>query len=132
MNDHRKLGRELELFGSAPLVGAGLPIWLPAGAAARHAVEAYIREEERRAGYQHVYSPPLAKREMYERSGHLAKFDEDMFAADSRRRRGAHAAAEHLPAPCHGLRRPRPILPRPAAAHRRARARCTGPSAQAS
>jgi threonyl-tRNA synthetase len=80
MNDHRKLGRELELFHSAPLVGAGLPIWLPAGAAARHAVEAYIREEERRAGYQHVYSPPLAKREMYERSGHLAKFNDDMFA----------------------------------------------------
>jgi threonyl-tRNA synthetase len=81
MIDHRKLGRELELFHSAPLVGAGLPIWLPAGAAARYAVEAYIREEERRAGYQHVYSPPMAKREMYERSGHLAKFDDDMFPA---------------------------------------------------
>ena len=79
MIDHRKLGRELELFHSDPLVGAGLPIWLPAGAAARHAVEVYIREEERRQGYQHVYSPPLAKREMYERSGHLAKFDDDMF-----------------------------------------------------
>jgi threonyl-tRNA synthetase len=71
MIDHRRLGRELELFGSDPLVGAGLPIWLPAGAAARHAVEEFVREEERRAGYQHVYSPPLAKREMYERSGHL-------------------------------------------------------------
>ena len=79
MIDHRKLGRELELFGSDPLIGAGLPLWLPAGAAARHAVEAYIREEERLAGYQHVYSPPLAKRAMYERSGHLAKFDDDMF-----------------------------------------------------
>jgi threonyl-tRNA synthetase len=79
MHDHRRLGRDLELFGSAPLVGAGLPIWLPAGAAARYAVEAYIREEERRAGYLHVYSPPMAKREMYERSGHLAKFDDDMF-----------------------------------------------------
>ncbi len=79
MIDHRRLGRELELFHSAPLVGAGLPIWLPAGAAARHAVEEFVREEERRAGYQHVYSPPLAKREMYQRSGHLAKFGEDMF-----------------------------------------------------
>src|SRR3977135_4426703 len=79
MIDHRKLGRELELFGSDPLIGAGLPLWLPAGAAARHAVETYIREEERLAGYQHVYSPPLAKRAMYERSGHLAKFDDDMF-----------------------------------------------------
>jgi len=51
MIDHRKLGRELELFGSDPLIGAGLPLWLPAGAAARHAVETYIREEERLAGY---------------------------------------------------------------------------------
>jgi threonyl-tRNA synthetase len=60
MIDHRRLGRELELFHSDPLVGAGLPIWLPAGSAARHAVEEFVREEERRAGYQHVYSPPLA------------------------------------------------------------------------
>ncbi|HEX6872959.1 MAG TPA: threonine--tRNA ligase [Micromonosporaceae bacterium] len=81
MIDHRGLGRELGLFHSAPLVGAGLPIWLPAGAAARQAVESYLREEERLAGYQHVFSPPLAKREMYEISGHLAKFGEDMFPA---------------------------------------------------
>jgi len=79
MIDHRKLGRELELFHTDPLVGAGLPIWLPAGAAARSAVEGYLRELERRAGHQHVYSPPLAKREMYRRSGHLAKFAPDMF-----------------------------------------------------
>jgi threonyl-tRNA synthetase len=79
MIDHRKLGRELELFSSDPLIGAGLPVWLPAGAAARHAVEEYIREVERQAGYQHVYSPPLAKRAMYERSGHLAKFGDEMF-----------------------------------------------------
>jgi threonyl-tRNA synthetase len=79
MIDHRKLGRELELFHGDPLIGAGLPVWLPAGAAARHAVEEYIREQERLAGYQHVYSPPLAKRELYQRSGHLAKFGDDMF-----------------------------------------------------
>ncbi len=81
MIDHRKLGRELELFHSDPLIGAGLPIWLPAGAAARHAVEEYIREQERLEGYQHVYSPPLGKQEMYRRSGHLAKFGDDMFPA---------------------------------------------------
>jgi threonyl-tRNA synthetase len=79
MIDHHRLGRELELFHTDPMVGAGLPIWLPAGAAARHAVEEYIREEERRAGYQHVYSPPLAKPEMYHRSGHLPNFADDMF-----------------------------------------------------
>ncbi len=79
--DHRRLGRDLDIFATDPLVGAGLPLWLPAGAAARHAVEEFLREEERRAGYQHVYSPPLGRREMYERSGHLAKFGDDMFAA---------------------------------------------------
>jgi threonyl-tRNA synthetase len=79
MNDHHKLGRELELFHSAPLIGAGLPIWLPHGAVARRAVESYLYDLERRNGYRHVYSPPLAKREMYERSGHLPHFADDMF-----------------------------------------------------
>jgi threonyl-tRNA synthetase len=79
MVDHRKLGRELELFCSDPLAGAGLPIWLPAGAAARLAVEAYVRERERRAGYQHVLSPPMGKRELYELSGHADYFGDDMF-----------------------------------------------------
>jgi threonyl-tRNA synthetase len=79
MIDHRQLGRELEIFHSHPLVGAGLPIWLPAGAAARAAVEAYIRREEIRDGFQHVYSPPMAHIQMYERSGHLPYFADDMF-----------------------------------------------------
>jgi threonyl-tRNA synthetase len=79
MNDHRQLGRELGLFGSDPLIGAGLPYWLPAGAAIRHAIEEFIREAERRAGYQHVYSPVLGKRELYEISGHWAHYREDMF-----------------------------------------------------
>jgi threonyl-tRNA synthetase len=83
MIDHRKLGRDLELFRSDPLAGAGLPIWLPDGAAARHAVEEYIREEERLAGYQHVYSPPLGKRQLFELSGHLPHFADDMFPSMS-------------------------------------------------
>ncbi|GIF18669.1 threonyl-tRNA synthetase [Actinoplanes tereljensis] len=77
--DHRKLGRELDLFDSDPLIGAGLPFWLPAGAAARHAVESYLYELERRNGYQHVHSPALGKRQMYEMSGHWRNFAEDMF-----------------------------------------------------
>ncbi|MFF7635487.1 threonine--tRNA ligase [Kitasatospora sp. NPDC008050] len=77
--DHRRLGRELDLFDTDPLIGAGLPYWLPAGAAVRHAVEEYIREVERRAGYRHVYSPVLGKRELYEISGHWAHYREDMF-----------------------------------------------------
>ncbi|WP_345699993.1 threonine--tRNA ligase [Kitasatospora terrestris] len=79
MNDHRKLGRELRLFGTDPLIGAGLPYWLPDGAAVRHALEEYVREAERRAGYRHVYSPVLGKRELYEISGHWEHYSEDMF-----------------------------------------------------
>ncbi|HEY7176217.1 MAG TPA: threonine--tRNA ligase [Micromonosporaceae bacterium] len=58
--DHRRLGRELDIFDSNPLIGAGLPFWLPAGAAARYEIESYLRELERQAGYQYVYSPPMA------------------------------------------------------------------------
>lgn len=78
--DHRRLGRELDLFDSDPLIGAGLPYWLPDGAAARQAVEDWLREVERRAGYQQVFSPVLGKRELYEISGHWAHYREDMFA----------------------------------------------------
>jgi threonyl-tRNA synthetase len=79
MHDHRKLGRELELFGTDPLIGAGLPYWPPAGAAIRHALEEYIREVERRAGYLHVYSPVLGKRELYEISGHWSHYRDGMY-----------------------------------------------------
>lgn len=79
MHDHRKLGRELGLFDSDPLIGAGLPYWLPDGATVRHTLEEYIREAERRAGYQHVYSPVLGKRELYEISGHWSHYSDDMF-----------------------------------------------------
>jgi threonyl-tRNA synthetase len=79
MFDHRKLGRELELFGTDPLIGAGLPYWLPDGAIVRHTLEEYIRGVERRAGYQHVYSPVLGKRELYELSGHWAHYRDDMY-----------------------------------------------------
>ncbi|KAA5836366.1 threonine--tRNA ligase [Saccharopolyspora hirsuta] len=79
MHDHRKLGRELGLFDTDPLIGAGLPYWLPDGAVVRHALEEYVREVERRAGYRHVSSPVLGKRELYEISGHWAHYRDDMF-----------------------------------------------------
>ncbi|GAA3136655.1 threonine--tRNA ligase [Streptosporangium carneum] len=79
MHDHRKLGRELDLFDTDPLIGAGLPYWLPDGAAVRHALEEYVRAAERRAGYRHVYSPVLGKRELYEISGHWSHYSDDMF-----------------------------------------------------
>ncbi|MFL6111481.1 MAG: threonine--tRNA ligase [Catenulispora sp.] len=78
-HDHRKLGRELGLFDTDPLMGAGLPYWLPDGAVVRHTVEEYIRSVESRAGYQHVYSPVLGKRELYEISGHWSHYSDDMF-----------------------------------------------------
>jgi threonyl-tRNA synthetase len=77
--DHRKLGRELDLFDSDPLIGAGLPFWLPGGAAARYAIESYLHDLERRNGYQHVYSPALGKRQLFEKSGHWRNFSDDMF-----------------------------------------------------
>ncbi|MEU3015805.1 threonine--tRNA ligase [Nocardiopsis sp. NPDC007018] len=78
-HDHRRLGRELELFGTDPLIGSGLPYWLPDGATVRHALEEYVRDAERRAGYQHVYSPVLGKRELYEASGHWSHYRDDMY-----------------------------------------------------
>jgi threonyl-tRNA synthetase len=79
VHDHRKLGRELGIFDTDPLIGAGLPYWLPAGAAIRHALECYIGELERRAGYRHVYSPVLGKRELYEISGHWEHYRDGMY-----------------------------------------------------
>ncbi|MFJ7494169.1 threonine--tRNA ligase [Streptomyces sp. NPDC097727] len=79
VNDHRKLGRELDLFDTDPLIGAGLPYWLPDGAVVRHTLEEYIRTAERQAGYRHVYSPVLGKRELYEISGHWSHYSDDMF-----------------------------------------------------
>jgi threonyl-tRNA synthetase len=79
VHDHRKLGRELNLFDTDPLIGAGLPYWLPDGAVVRHTLEEYVRAAERRAGYRHVYSPVLGKRALYEISGHWAHYSDDMF-----------------------------------------------------
>jgi threonyl-tRNA synthetase len=77
--DHRKLGKDLELFMVNETVGAGLPLWLPKGATIRRVLEDYIVEKERAAGYEHVYTPDLAKVELYMRSGHWAHYHDDMF-----------------------------------------------------
>ncbi|MHC3470137.1 threonine--tRNA ligase [Streptomyces sp. 7R007] len=77
--DHRRLGRALGLFDTDPLMGAGLPYWLPDGAVVRHTLEEYVRDLERAAGYRHVYSPVLGKRELYEISGHWDHYGDDMF-----------------------------------------------------
>jgi len=77
--DHRRLGKELELFTVNEAVGAGLPLWLPKGATIRRILEDYILEKERAAGYQHVYTPDLAKVELYQRSGHWEHYQDSMF-----------------------------------------------------
>jgi threonyl-tRNA synthetase len=77
--DHRRLGRELKLFATDPLAGAGLPLWLPDGAVIRAELERLATEEAIRGGSQPIYTPVLAKRALFERSGHWAKFADDMF-----------------------------------------------------
>ncbi len=77
--DHRKLGRELKLFMSHELVGAGLPLLLPKGATIRRLLEEHMRKQERESGYDHVYTPDLGKVDLYRTSGHWAHYREGMF-----------------------------------------------------
>ena len=77
--DHRKLGKELDLFMISQEVGQGLPFWLPNGATIRRVLERYIVDKEVAAGYQHVYTPPIASVELYKTSGHWDHYREDMF-----------------------------------------------------
>ncbi|MFD1773262.1 threonine--tRNA ligase [Paenibacillus rhizophilus] len=77
--DHRKLGKELEIFTFSQLVGQGLPIWLPKGAKLRSILERYIVDLEASLGYQHVYTPVLGNVDLYKTSGHWEHYQEDMF-----------------------------------------------------
>ncbi|MEC1720441.1 threonine--tRNA ligase [Schinkia azotoformans] len=77
--DHRKLGKELNLFTVSQLVGQGLPLWLPKGATIRRQIERYIVDLEERLGYSHVYTPVLANVELYKTSGHWDHYQEDMY-----------------------------------------------------
>ncbi len=77
--DHRKLGAELELFMFSEKVGAGLPIWLPKGTALRARLEDFLKKEQIKRGYQPVITPHIAKKELYETSGHWEKYGEDSF-----------------------------------------------------
>jgi threonyl-tRNA synthetase len=77
--DHRDLNRDLHVFATDPLAGAGLPLWLPDGAVIREELQALAKDLARADGCQGVYSPVLGKRALYERSGHWAKFSDDMF-----------------------------------------------------
>jgi threonyl-tRNA synthetase len=77
--DHRVLGQQLKIFAFSDGVGKGFPLWLPRGAAVRRVLENFVVETEARAGYEHVYTPPIAKTDLYKTSGHLAHYQEHMF-----------------------------------------------------
>ncbi|MAX79553.1 MAG: threonine--tRNA ligase [Crocinitomicaceae bacterium] len=77
--DHRKLGKELELFTFSERVGQGLPLWLPKGAALRDRLERFLKAAQKKAGYDPVITPHIAQKELYECSGHYAKYGEDSF-----------------------------------------------------
>ena len=77
--DHRKIGKDLDLFMTHKLVGAGLPLYLPDGATIRRILERYIQDKEIELGYSHVYTPSIATTELYKTSGHWDHYKEDMF-----------------------------------------------------
>ncbi|WP_303319085.1 threonine--tRNA ligase [Flavivirga abyssicola] len=77
--DHRKLGKELELFTFSRKVGQGLPLWLPKGAALRERLENFLKAAQKKAGYEMVISPHIGQKELYVTSGHYAKYGEDSF-----------------------------------------------------
>ncbi len=77
--DHRKLGKELELFTFSKKVGQGLPLWLPKGAALRERLENFLKKAQKKAGYETVMTPHIGQKELYVTSGHYAKYGEDSF-----------------------------------------------------
>ena len=79
--DHRKIGKDLEIFMTHKLVGSGLPMYLPNGATIRRILERYIQDKEISLGYAHVYTPSLANVELYKTSGHWEHYKDDMFPA---------------------------------------------------
>lgn len=77
--DHRKLGKELEIFAFSQRVGAGLPLWLPKGADLRERLETFLKKEQRKAGYQQVITPHIGNVNLYKTSGHYEKYGADSF-----------------------------------------------------
>jgi threonyl-tRNA synthetase len=82
--DHKKLGRELDLFTFSDLVGSGLPLWTPRGTLVRNLLDDYVWEMRKTRGYEKVEIPHITKKELYETSGHWDKFKDDLFHVTSR------------------------------------------------
>lgn len=82
--DHRKLGQELDLFVFSDLIGPGLPLWTPRGTILKNQLDAFVQELREAAGFQQVSIPHITKKELYERSGHWAKFKDELFRITTR------------------------------------------------
>ena len=98
-NDHRKLGKELDLFTFSELVGPGLPLWTPKGTVVREELDNYVRDLRSVHGYERVTIPHITKRELYEQSGHWAKFADDLFKITARE--GKEYALKPMSCPHH-------------------------------
>jgi len=99
--DHRKLGAELELFMFSEKVGAGLPIWLPKGAALRNRLEDFLKKEQLIRGYKQVITPHIGNKELYVTSGHYEKYGEDSFQPISTPREGEEFLLKPMNCPHH-------------------------------
>lgn len=99
--DHRKLGKELELFMFSEKVGAGLPIWLPKGTALRTRLEDFLKKEQIKRGYQPVITPHIGKKDLYVTSGHYEKYGEDSFQPITTPREGEEFFLKPMNCPHH-------------------------------
>ena len=99
--DHRKLGKELELFTFSQKVGQGLPLWLPKGAALRERLENFLKAAQKKAGYEMVITPHIAQKELYVTSGHFAKYGEDSFQPISTPNEGEEFLLKPMNCPHH-------------------------------
>jgi len=99
--DHRKLGKELEIFMFSPKVGAGLPIWLPKGAILRERLEQFLKKIQRKYGYQQVITPHIGQKELYVTSGHWEKYGKDSFRPISTPNEGEEFLLKPMNCPHH-------------------------------
>jgi len=99
--DHRKLGKELELFAFSNTVGQGLPLWLPKGAALRELLENFLKKAQKKAGYQQVITPHIGHKNLYVTSGHYEKYGEDSFQPISTPKEGEEFLLKPMNCPHH-------------------------------
>ena len=98
--DHRKIGKEMELFHFSPAVGMGLPLWLPKGAILREQLEKFLKKVQKKFGYEQVITPHIGDVSLYKTSGHFQKYGKDSFQPirHAQRRGGVPVETDELPA----------------------------------